>query len=182
MKSLNKFKNILTNPNFDIEHETQMVQSRILSSILEIMDEKEYNQSDLERLTGLSQPFLSSIFNNKKKLSMRHIALIQEALGVILQPPTALSKEAHNNKFYNENDEPLETAKFIWVSENFKDKNPLKNRVYSSCAYSLVVNECQSSYKVSSKNTITGVIRKSTKQRIIEGKIIKSGKEIKTYG
>lgn len=124
MKSLNKLKEMLSSTNFDLDYEAQMVQSRILSTILEIMEEKEVVQSDLEKLTGLSQPFLSSVLNNRKNLSMKHIALFQRALGIVLQPPEAISNVAHKAKFYNENDESLKAFYLKW-QHNYTEASKL---------------------------------------------------------
>lgn len=104
MKLLNKIKDELKLDTFNIEFESEMVQSRILSSFLEVIDEKGLTQTDLEKLTGLTQPFISALFNNRRKLNVEHIALFQEALKIVLQPPTYLSKEEHTNKFYTDTD------------------------------------------------------------------------------
>jgi len=102
MKSLNKIKKQLNNIDFDLVFESQMVQSRIISSILEVIEEKKYTQQDLENLTGLSQPFLSGLFNNRKKLNVEHIAKFQNALQIVFQPPKCLSKTEHNHMYYIE--------------------------------------------------------------------------------
>ena len=102
--SMNEFKYILDKfdtSEFDIEHETKMVQSRILSPILETIDNKKINQLELEKLTGISQSFISSLFNLKKGLNMEHIAKLQNALGIVLQTPEILDKNEHANKYYN---------------------------------------------------------------------------------
>lgn len=104
MKSLNNYKNAFEISSFDLEHEANMVQSRILSSLLEVIEKKGLTQLDLEVLTGLKQPFLSAVFNNRKKINMGHIALLQNALEIVLQPPTYLSKNEHLNKFYDQHD------------------------------------------------------------------------------
>lgn len=102
MKSLNKLTKHLNDNNFDILFESHMVQSRIISSILNAIEFKKLTQQDLEKLTGLSQPFLSALFNNRRKLNVEHIAKLQNALGIIFQPPTYLLNEHHLNEYYNE--------------------------------------------------------------------------------
>lgn len=104
MKSLNEFKRNLDQESFDLDHETKMVQLRILSSILEVIDAKGLTQSNLEELTGLKQPFISALFNNRKNLNMEHIALFQHALQIVIQPPAHLSIDEHINAFYKESD------------------------------------------------------------------------------
>lgn len=104
MKLLKEFKSKLDNENFDLNHEANMVQSRILSTINDVIDEKGYTQADLARLTGLKQPFISALMNVRRKLNMEHIALFQEALEIKLQPPNYLSKDDHFNAYF-ENDQ-----------------------------------------------------------------------------
>lgn len=53
---------------------------------------------------GLPQPFLSVLLNSKKKLNVEHIAMFQQALGIVLQPPQYLPIEEHENKFYENGD------------------------------------------------------------------------------
>lgn len=103
MKSLNKLKNILSIDTYDLEFESQMVQSRIVSTLLEVIEEKKLKQKDLEELTGLSQPFISALFHNRKKLNVEHIALFQKALDIVLQPPTYLDVNDHKRNFYSDN-------------------------------------------------------------------------------
>lgn len=102
MKSLNKLKNILSIDTFDLEFESQMVQSRIVSTLLEVIDDKKLKQKDLEELTGLSQPFISALFHNRKKLNVEHIALFQKALDIVLQTPTYLDVNEHKRNFYSD--------------------------------------------------------------------------------
>lgn len=102
MKSLNKFKEVFENN--DLEHETKMVQSRIISTLLEVIEARGYSQADLAELTGLTQPFISALLNNRKNLNMEHIALFQNGLGIILQPPSYLSLTDHKEKFYASSD------------------------------------------------------------------------------
>ncbi|WP_329805210.1 helix-turn-helix domain-containing protein [Flavobacterium facile] len=115
-KLLNKIKSELNNNCFDIVFESQMVQSRIISSFLEVIESKNFTQKDLEDLTGLTQPFLSGLFNNRKKLNVEHIARLQNALNIVLQPPKYLSVEEHHNTYYQE-DEYLGLSK---MNEFFK--------------------------------------------------------------
>jgi len=104
MKLLNKIKNQLNNEDFDIDFESQMVQSRIISTFLEVIENKNLTQKDLEDLTGLSQPFLSALFNNRKKLNVEHIAKLQNALKIVLQQPKYLTSDEHHNTYYQEDE------------------------------------------------------------------------------
>jgi transcriptional regulator with XRE-family HTH domain len=119
-KSLNQTIDKLNSQDFDLKLESQMVQSRIVSTLLEVIQEKGLTQTDLERSTGLSQPFISSLLNINKKLSMEHIALFQKALGIVLQPPLPLSEDMHHRKFYESEDySDLDIARF----ESLRSKN-----------------------------------------------------------
>ena len=120
MKLSNNIKSLLKYDDFDLEHESKMVQARILSTFLEIIDQEKHTQLDLEKLTGLKQPFLSGLFNQRRKLNMDHIALLQKALKVKLEPPKYLEEEDHIKKFYS-NDE-YEPAK-SYFSDSFSLKN-----------------------------------------------------------
>ncbi|MGK4568870.1 helix-turn-helix domain-containing protein [Flavobacterium sp. 3HN19-14] len=143
MKLLNKLIHKLDTSEFDVTFESQMVQSRIISVFLEIIEFKNLTQQELVQLTGLSQPFLSAIFNNRKKLNVEHIAKLQKALGVILQPPTYLSKEQHHYEYYNESDYSgldeicrlknndviiLQLGDFLKSRDGFKTDNNLLNK------------------------------------------------------
>ena len=101
---LNQLRRTLNDDKFDLQFESEMVQSRIISTFLDIIDQKHYTQKELESLTGLKQPFISALFNNRKKLNVEHIALFQKALNIILQPPSYLSKDEHISKFYKDED------------------------------------------------------------------------------
>jgi transcriptional regulator with XRE-family HTH domain len=109
MKSLNDLKEKLKSNSFDLEHESNMVQSRILSTLLDIVELKKITQQDLEKKTGLTQPFLSALFHNRRKLNMNHIALLQKALDIVLQPPNALTTDEHNRAFYSSSDFEIPT-------------------------------------------------------------------------
>lgn len=104
MKSLNKYQGFFNNESFDLDHEAKMVQSRILSTLLGVIEDKGITQEELEELTGLKQPFISAIFNSRKRLNMEHIALFQRALDIVLQPPMYLTKGQHKSKFYHQNE------------------------------------------------------------------------------
>ena len=110
MTLLNKIQSEFENNGFDLEHESNMVQSRILSPIIEAIDEQGITQEKLSEKTGLSQPFISAILNIRKKLNTEHIALFQKALGIIIQTPKALAISEHKSKFYKkeEYDIPME--------------------------------------------------------------------------
>jgi len=102
-KLLNKMKEGFEDRSFDLDFETKMVQSRILSTLLQRIDELGYTQEEIAEKSGLKQPFLSALFHNKKKLNMSHIALLQNALEIVIQPPSYLTDEEHKNKFYSVN-------------------------------------------------------------------------------
>lgn len=137
MKSLNKIKQQLSNnKDFDLLYESQMVQSRIISSILEVIEEKKYTQQELEELTGLSQPFLSGLFNNRKKLNVEHIAKFQNALNIVLQPPKCLSKREHTNTYYVEDNYDRINEFSNCLSKEIKDN------------YAKTLNHLESSYKI----------------------------------
>lgn len=121
MKLSNPANQILINNDFDLEHETKMTQARILSTFLEIIDERKLTQIELENLTGLKQPFLSGLFNLHRKLNMEHIALFQRALKIKLQPPEYLSKNKHVLKNYTETEYEPALAHFKEYS-SFKDQ------------------------------------------------------------
>lgn len=104
MKLLDNIKSQLNNDNFDIVFESKMVQSRIISTFLEVIESKKLTQNYLEELTGLSQPFLSALFNNRKKLNVEHIAKLQNALKIVLQPPKYLTFEEHYHTYYQEDE------------------------------------------------------------------------------
>src|SRR5690606_3879458 len=87
--------------------------SRILSSILEVVEDKKMTQTELSEKTGLKQPFLSALFNLHKKLNMNHIALFQKALEIKLQPPKHYSEEKHLERFYSDKEYIPATTQFI---------------------------------------------------------------------
>ena len=113
MQLSSNIKTLLKKEEFDLDHESSMVQSRILSSILEVVEDKKMTQTELSEKTGLKQPFLSALFNLHKKLNMNHIALFQKALGVKLQPPKYYSEEKHLKKFYSDKEYIPATTQFI---------------------------------------------------------------------
>ncbi len=102
MKSLSEIKKELDFDQFDLEHEANMVQSRILSPIIELIESKKLSQVELQKLTGLKQPFISALLNIRKKLSMEHIARFQHALDIKLESPTLLSSQNHDQEYYIE--------------------------------------------------------------------------------
>ncbi|MEK8179919.1 helix-turn-helix transcriptional regulator [Flavobacterium buctense] len=104
MKLLDQIRNQLNENRVDIVFESQMVQSRIVSTFLEVIENNKVTQKELEERTGLSQPFLSAIFNNRKKLNVEHIAKLQNALNIILQPPKYLTTEEHYNTYYQDDE------------------------------------------------------------------------------
>ena len=103
--NIEELENIVTSlfesEKFDLEHETNMVQSRILSPILEVFENTDMTQGELAEKTGMSQPMINGIFNLRKKLTMRHIALLQKALNIVIQPPKVWSTDDHKRKFYS---------------------------------------------------------------------------------
>ena len=113
MKLSNNIKSLLKKEEFDLDYESSMAQSRILSSILEVVEDKKMTQTELSEKTGLKQPFLSGLFNLHKKLNMNHIALLQKALEIKLQPPKYYSEEKHLKKFYSDKEYIPATTQFI---------------------------------------------------------------------
>lgn len=115
MTLLNKIQDEFEQKDFDLEHETDMVQSRILSPIIEKIEEQGLTQTNLSEITGLKQPFLSALFNIRKRLNMEHIALLQKALGIVLQSPQMLSIVEHKRKFYSKDEYDISS---LQVSES----------------------------------------------------------------
>lgn len=124
-KLSNNIKSLIQFDDFDKEYEAKMVQSRILSTVLEVIENQNLTQLDLENLTGLKQPFLSSLFNLHKKLNMEHIALFQKALKIKLQPPSYFTEDSHIKQFYLEDD-------YEAVKTHFIDSEDLKNNPFLS--------------------------------------------------
>lgn len=120
MKLSNNIKSLLKKDEFDLEYESNMVQSRILSSIIEVVEDKKMTQAELSAKTGLKQPFISGLFNLHKKLNMNHIALFQKALDIKLQPPKYFTEDKHLEMFYSDKEYIPATTQFI-DSENFKE-------------------------------------------------------------
>ena len=100
MKSLAELKKIFTEKSFDLEFESQMVQSRIVSTFLEVIEDKNITQKELEEKTGLSQPFISALLNNRKKLNVEHIARLQNALDVKLKSPEYISNSDYEKEYF----------------------------------------------------------------------------------
>jgi predicted XRE-type DNA-binding protein len=119
MKLSNSIKSLLLKNDFDLEYESNMVQSRFLSSIIEVVEDKNITQAELSEKTGLKQPFISALFNLHKNLNMNHIALFQKALDIKLQPPTYFSEDKHSEMFYSDKEYIPATTHFI-DSEVFK--------------------------------------------------------------
>lgn len=117
MSYSDKIKSIFKLQKFDLDFESKMVQARILSPILEEIENKGLNQSDLSELSGLTQPFISQLFNYKRKLSMEHIARLQNALEIILQAPISISKNEHNRKFYDGDNKQIQ----IYINSHLHD-------------------------------------------------------------
>lgn len=115
-----KIKSILKKKVFNLEHESKMAQARILSPFIEVIEDNNITQLELQKLTGLKQPFISGLFNQQRKLNMEHIALFQEALGIKLQPPAYLTEHEHNEKFYSD-------KQYIPAITHFLDSCEFKN-------------------------------------------------------
>ncbi|MFT6945604.1 MAG: transcriptional regulator with XRE-family HTH domain [Vicingaceae bacterium] len=157
MKLSNSIKSLFKNEDFDLDHESKMAQARILSTFLEIIENNKQTQSDLAELTGLKQPFLSGLFNQRRKLSMNHIALLQKALKVKLEPPTYLSDGEHFEKHYSIDEyEP--------ASSYFTESLPLKNK----CVVSWVNSRASSSIIKDDEYSVieSGSLHKLSKERI----------------
>lgn len=121
---LNKIKSEFEKNDFDLEHESNMVQARILSPIIDAIEQQKITQEELSERTGLTQPFISSILNIRKKLNMEHIALFQKALDIVIQTPKTLTLIEHKHKFYNKED--YETL-LENLSENIFHTNPINS-------------------------------------------------------
>ena len=119
-KLSNSIKSLLKQDDFNLEHESKMVQARIMSTFLTIIDDRKLTQLDLEKLTGLKQPFLSGLFNQHRRLNMEHIALFQKALKVKLQPPKYLTDDEHFEEFYSDDE-------YIPAKTHFLDSFCLKD-------------------------------------------------------
>lgn len=138
MTLLNKIRSEIKNTEFDIEYEANMVQSRLLSPIIEIIEEQNITQKELSEKTGLAQPFISALLNIRKRLNMDHIALFQNALNIVIQTPNILSKDNHQNKFYDINDynDSEDFFENIWHinQEKFTKNYPVikNNRIYKN--------------------------------------------------
>lgn len=105
----------LSNENTALEIESKMIQSRLLSPMINRMEELGLNQSQLAARTGMSQPFINALLNIRKKANVEHLAKFQKALGIVLQPPKALTEEEHYREFYDtevyDNYEQVSSAK-----------------------------------------------------------------------
>ncbi len=118
-KLLNSIKEELNLDSFDLEHETNMVQARILSPLIEEMELNGITQEELAKITGLKQPFISGLLNIRKNLSMKHIALLQNALGVVLQPPNKLDTLDHSSTFYGSSKYNLKKRRTVSADTEF---------------------------------------------------------------
>ncbi len=104
MKSLNKIKKLFEAKEFDLGYESGMVQARILGPIVGLIQKRNIKQDELEKLTGLKQPFLSGLFGGVRRLNMEHIAKLQYALDITLQQPEYLTNIDHKEKHYSTKD------------------------------------------------------------------------------
>lgn len=95
------FENKANDNKVALEIEVKMVQSRLLSPIIAKMEEVGMTQKELAKRSGMTQPFVNSVLNIRKKISVEHIAKFQKALGIVLQPPIALTEEEHYRAFYD---------------------------------------------------------------------------------
>ena len=125
MKSLAKLRELFTEKSFDLEFESQMVQSRIVSTFLEVIEDKNITQKELEEKTGLSQPFISALLNNRKKLNVEHIARLQNALDVKLKSPEYISNSDYEKEYFKES----EYTETMFVCE-FKRPHQIDNDIY----------------------------------------------------
>lgn len=84
----------------NIDHEARMVQSRILSPFLKIMEDKGITENDLSKASGLTLDTITKLFLIEKPLKMAHIALIQKGLDSVAQPPEVITAKEHHERFY----------------------------------------------------------------------------------
>jgi hypothetical protein len=101
----------LNNKEYDVEHETKMVQSRILAPLIEVIEQKGYTVQKLSELTGLNSIKITALLNIENLITMEQIALFQKALGIVIQPPEAITTEEHNKKFYVDDTKTIKPPK-----------------------------------------------------------------------
>lgn len=119
--SLNKnISNLIDLEGFDIEHETMMVQSRLLSPILQFKEDNNLSQNELAEMSGIKQPLLNSIINLKKNLSMKHIAQLQNAIDSVIAP-RLVSRKYLKERYYT--DDPMSCGR---TSLNAVEISPIK--------------------------------------------------------
>jgi len=99
-EKISKYSKIVKPKDYDQEHETKMVQSRLLAPLIEVIEQKGYTVKKLSELTGLNRIKITALLNIENLITMEQIALFQKALGVMIQPPAVITAEEHNKKFY----------------------------------------------------------------------------------
>ena len=85
----------------DLDYEAIMVQSRFLSPFMVVMEDKGYNYDHLAKKSGIKKKRLKEIFIMEKHITIEEIAMLQEGLEVVAQPPFLLTKEAHEKQHYS---------------------------------------------------------------------------------
>ena len=90
---------------YDLKHETKMVQARIVSPLIKIIEVKGYTVNKLSELTNLTETKIDRLLNGAESITMEELALFQKALDVVIEPPFVLTKEEHNNKYYDTDEE-----------------------------------------------------------------------------
>lgn len=84
----------------DLDYEALMIQARLLSPYLTVMEDKGFDNTELSKRSGIEEYRIKLIFSGNAFITMEEIAMIQEALDVIAQPPFLLTKEAHKKQHY----------------------------------------------------------------------------------
>jgi len=162
MTLLNKIRAEINNTKFDKEYEANMVQSRLLSPIIEIIEEQNITQEELSKRTGLKQPFISALLNIRRKLNMEHIALFQNALNIVIQTPDVLSKDEHKTKFYDLNDYDNSEELFVKLwnlnQNNFTNSySEIKNKVIYKNKKETFTHSIKKSDVLSYKNDLMSI-------------------------
>ncbi len=109
MKSYKEISNYFENDKFDLEHEAQMIQAKILAPFLSKIREEGIKQEILAKRMKVSQPYLSQVFHGDKNLSMSTIAKLQEALDVVLETPSIKDLPKYLDNYYDKDVDKVST-------------------------------------------------------------------------
>ena len=78
----------------------EMTQSRLLSPIVELMEKKKIEISDLAKASDIKEDDLKRILHINKKITLDDLVKIQQAIDHVIQAPKILSVKDHHKKFY----------------------------------------------------------------------------------